>query len=122
MKTIWDWLYPIFISDKRLQGGAGLFDEYSKQGQEVMSFMRFSVRLEVYCALITVACLLSQVWWVLPWLAFVIAMCEIGRGFILNKAQSGYPYPEPTDMIGIAIAVLFFGAIALVWFIGALLA
>ncbi|EGG29398.1 hypothetical protein IMCC3088_1854 [Aequoribacter fuscus] len=122
MSKLWDWLYRVFISDKRLHDGAGLFDEYSKQGQELMSVMRFSVRLEVYCALLMIACLLSQIWWVLPWLAFMIAMCEIGRGFILNKAQSGYPYPEPTDMIGIAIAVVFFGAIALIWFIGALLA
>lgn len=121
MKSLWAWIYDFVISDNLEQGGL-LFDTTSKQGKELISVIEFSVRLEVYCTLLLLACVFTGLWWALPWLAFIITMCEVGRGFILNKAKSGYPYPEHTDMIGLAIAVVFFGGIALLWFIGALLA
>lgn len=55
MKSLWAWIYDFVISDNLEQGGL-LFDTTSKQGKELISVIQFSVRLEVYCTLLLLAC------------------------------------------------------------------
>ena len=66
---------------------------------------------------LVIVAMLSGFWWLLPILFFAIVMCETGRGLIINKSKSGFPYLEATDAIGLFIAVVFWGFISLVWFI-----
>lgn len=47
------------MSDNLEQGGL-LFDTSSKQGKELISVIHFSVRLEVYCTLLLLVCVLGE--------------------------------------------------------------
>jgi hypothetical protein len=112
---LWQFLYRHLIEKKIAD--SELFDAHSKMGIEAIDMMRFSVRIEFWCVLLVIPAVLSGFWWLLPILFFAIMMCETGRGLIINKSKSGFPYLEATDAIGLFIAVVFWGFISLVWFI-----
>ena len=115
MNWLWQFLYRHLI-DKKI-ADSELFDAHSKMGIEAIDMMRFSLRIEFWCVLLVIPAVLSGFWWLLPILFFAIVMCETGRGLIINKSKSGFPYLEATDAIGLFIAVVFWGFISLVWFI-----
>ena len=60
---------------------------------------------------------IESLWWLLPILFFPLSISWLYRAAIEGKVGSGYPYPEPGDLIGVIFFGGIIGLVCFIWFL-----
>ena len=66
--------------------------------------------------LLGVTAAIENIWWLLPILFFPFSMSWLYRAAVEGKVGTGYPYPEPGDVMGIVFFGWIIGVACLIWF------
>ena len=98
-------------------GDNDLFAPATREGREAIGLWKFCRGLSGWCIGIGVGSFVLQWWWVMPILLFIGLMASGLADATESKANTGYPYLEHTDMIGILIGGMMLFAFCFVLFV-----